>query len=148
MAVRADLTKLLVKQWPRIEMAARFIGPYLAAHPELSTQIRERLAGLGEQVRTAQRRRGDAEKIRGMLAIVRGTVADLEREHGEAAFRERTTVWLERANRIELAVRLAEAREPAEKKKSLARLRTETDGLVGDVLNAMTTSRELPTSSA
>jgi hypothetical protein len=136
--------RFVVKNWPQIVSALTAANRYLKDHPGLQDWWRERLTEVSKRIVAVQQRRGDAARIRGMLDIIRDVARELD-EHAADRSRVDAAGWTRRADDIELGVRLAESQARPERRRTLARLKTETDALLAEVVDAIARVRELPT---
>lgn len=135
--------QFLSKNWPHIVRALQAVDAFLKIHPGVSTWIRQQLEEIRGRVVSVQKRRGEAAKIRGMLEIVKDVALELDTHAGHLSTADATT-WIRRADDIERGVRIAETQARPDRKKSLARLRAETDVLLAEVIDAMAGVRPLP----
>jgi hypothetical protein len=127
--------QLLVKHWPKIVAALTLFETFIKNHPGLPVWLKAQFEEVSKRVIAAQKRRGAAARIRGMLAIIRDVARDLDAHDGEQSTTDAAN-WIRRADDIELGVRLAETQARADQKKTLNRLRGETDTLLADLLEA------------
>jgi hypothetical protein len=139
----ATIWKFMVRNWPRIAAAVGTIDTFLKEHPGVPAWFRERLGDVRVQLLAVQQRRGEAARIRGMLGILRDVAQDLD-AHDATRPRVDAAEWLGHADNIERRVRLAEAQSRAERRKSLERLRAETDGLLAALIDATAHARSVP----
>jgi hypothetical protein len=138
--------RFLVKNWPKIIAAIGTLDLFLKNHPGIPAWFRERLDEIPKRIVAVQKRHGDAAKIRGMLDIIRDVAHQLDAHEGAQATTDAAASWIRRADDIELGVRLAESQARTEQKKTLARLRTETDALLAELIDAIARVRALPAS--
>jgi hypothetical protein len=144
--MRADagaMWRFAVRNWPKILAAVGALNAFLKEHPGVSTWLREQLDDIGKRVVAVQARRGDAARIRGMLDIIRDVAREWDAHQGDRSTAD-AAPWLRRADDIELGVRLAEKQARPDQKRTLVRLRAETDALLADLLQAMARARSLP----
>jgi hypothetical protein len=135
--------RFVVKNWPQIVAALGTANTFLKEHPGLQDWWRERLNDVSKRVAAVQQRRGDAARIRGMLDIIRDVAHELDASAADPS-RVDAAGWTRRADDIELGVRLAESQARPERRRTLARLKTETDALLADVIDAIARVRALP----
>lgn len=124
---------LIVKHWPKILMAVGALTKFVNDHPDLPDRFRKQLSALPDRIADAQRRRGDAAKIRGTLDIVR----DVARDAQEAEHAFESATWIRRADDIALGVRLAEELDRPQRKPALAKLKAQTDTLLADLIDTV-----------
>jgi len=142
-AGRTTLWRLIVMNWPRIIGALRLAERYVREHPETEAWLRQRLVDVRAQVVAAQRRGSASAEIRATLDVVRRVVVEVSVRHGGGATGT-IDVWTSRADQIDRALDLADAGPPADRRRTLERLRTETDVLLSDVIGQLTHLRSLP----
>jgi hypothetical protein len=135
--------RFVVKNWPQIVAALTTANRFLKDHPDLQAWWRQRLNDVSARVVAVQRRRSEAARIRGVLDIIRDVAHELE-THQEDHPGFEAAPWVRRADDIELGVRLAETQARAEQRRTLGRLRTETDALLAQLLDATARLRSLP----
>lgn len=140
----ARIWTFVVTNWPRIAGAIGTMDRFLKEHPDISAWFRERLDEVRKQLIAVQQRRGDAARIRGMLDILRDVVRDLEARPAARPVID-ASEWIGHAENIERRVRLAEAQSRPEQRKSLARLRAETDGLLAALIDETARVQPRPT---
>ena len=133
--------KLAVKNWPeivkngpKVVAAVGVLSQYLKDHPDIPTWLRQRLTAVPERIVREQRKHGEAAKIRGNLDIVRDVARDAEKAAGSPV---PPSSYIARADGIDRAVRLAEAMSRSEQKSALAQLRTRTDALLAELIDAV-----------
>lgn len=129
------ILKLVVKYGPKLVKATTLVAQFLIANPAIPNWLRDHLDDLPDRLKLIQKQHGDAAKIRGMLGIIRDVSGALQ-AHDESTVE--VAAWLHRADKMELAVRLAEAQPRSEGKKTLKRLLTETGDLLAELLEATT----------
>ena len=133
--------KLAVKNWPeivkngpKVVAAVGVLSQYLKDHPDIPTWLRQRLTAIPDRVIAEQRKHGEAAKIRGNLGIVRDVARDAEKAAGSPV---QASSYVARADGIERGVKLAEALTRSEQKAALAQLRTRTDALLAELIDAV-----------
>lgn len=145
MAATQVVLKLALKYWPTVVTVITALIAFLKDHPNLPAWVQKRITLVLQQLADAQKKRGEAAKIRAMLQIARKTADDL-RSRQPDQFAGQASEWVAQADKIELSIDLAETQPKAERKETLSRLRKQTDVLVASVLNALTGVRALPAS--
>jgi hypothetical protein len=134
MAIPAkDAVKFIVKNGPKAMAAAAALMAFLKDHPALPSWFRHQADELRKRIAKIPERHGDAARIRGMLDIIRD-VAQQTEAHGPQGSGATAASWIARADNIEQRVRLAEAQQGATRKKTLARIATETDELLAALI--------------
>ena len=139
-AVLSLVTKgwpLLVKYGPKALGALTVLTRFAADNPAIPTWFRKRLQDLPKRLSDVQKRSGDAARIRGTLEVVR----DVARDAQAADEQVDGAGYVVRADRIERGVKLAETLDGQERKLALRRLKTDTDGLLAEVLEAVSGRR-------
>jgi len=134
LAVASKLWPLLVKYGPKVVGAVTLLTKFVADNPRIPAWFRERMTDLPKRLSDVQKRHGDAAKIRGTLEIIRD-VAQSAQQAGESLDAADYTA---RADRIERGLRLVEAKDRADRKPMLAKLKSDTDDLLAEVLQAVT----------
>lgn len=144
MASVESVLKLAIKHGPKLGVAATALGAFLSKNPEVAAWLRERASTMPTQLAEVRKRRGDAAQIRGMLEIVRDVAGKLRvdgadgADGGAGADGATSADWLRRADDIDLAVQLAERMGQPERRKALARLKTRSEALLDDLIEATT----------
>jgi hypothetical protein len=147
MPAAGTAVKFVVKNGPKIVAALGTVSVFLKNHPEIPAWFREQLDDIPKRISAAQARRTDAARIRGMLDIIRDVAREAEVNEADPSTADAAT-WIRRADEIELRVRLAEALPRPEQKKTLARLRTETEALLAERIDAVTGAPPVPASDS
>jgi hypothetical protein len=129
------IVKAAVKHGPKIAAGVITFVAFVKENPAITTWLREHLGDIPKRLNEVNARHGDAAKFRGMLEIIRDVARELDAHAGDQPTTHAAT-WLEHADKIELGVRLAEAQPRPEQKRTLARLRTETEELLAELLQA------------
>jgi hypothetical protein len=124
----------LVKNGPKVVAAVGALSQFLKDHPDIPTWLRQRLDDVPKRVISVQKRHGDASRIRGNLDIVRDVARDAEKADGRTV---QAAGYVARADGIERGVRLAEALARPEQRTALAQLKTRTDALLAELIDAV-----------
>jgi hypothetical protein len=124
---------LLLKYGPKAVAAFGVLSKFVADNPRIPTWFRERLEHLPTRLSDVQRRPGDAAKIRGTLEIIR----DVARDAQKADERVDAEDYVNRADRIERGVKLAETQDRREQRALLGKLKADTDALLAELLEAV-----------
>ena len=137
MASWASLLKLALKWGPQVADVVRQVRRYAEAHPEQADQARKQLERLLS--RAGQSRRGGfGSTTREMLDSVRAAADDVDKsETADDQARLETDDWRRRADSIERALRLAEARPGADGKRMLKQVFTRAQALMAEVSAAV-----------
>ena len=129
-----------MKHGPQLLAAAGAISAFVKQNPSLPAWAKERLSGVASQLDRVNKRRGDAEQIRGKLEIVRKEAEDVQSEAAGPS-PDGSATWLQRANDIERALRLAEQQEKTAQKRTLTRLKADADALLAEVIDTIAGGR-------
>ena len=128
-AIAEDFAEVKLKGRPEgmnfiIAMARRLIED-----PRTAEWAEELIRRMAHQVIEASKLRGKAAQTRGMLHALRDGARSLE-VNGADKNENHAALWIQRADKIELRVQLAEALPRTPKKKALSELRAEAEELL------------------
>lgn len=129
------------KHWKAIGAAFTLISKFLADHPEIPARVRDQIDRMQKRIAEQVSKPDPEAQIRGVLDVVR----DEARSAGDGFASD---PWLRKSDSIERDLRLAKVQDRAARKKTLSRLRGESDQLVADLLLALARTRSTDGGSA
>ena len=124
----------IVKNGPKVVAAVGVLTQFLKDHPDIPTWLRQRLNDIPDRIIREQKKHSDASRIRGNLDIVRDVARDAENAAPGTIV---AAPFIARADGIERGVRLAEALARPEQKTALMQLKTRTDALLAELIDAV-----------
>lgn len=133
---------LAVKYGPKLGAALAVLWTFLKENPNIPTWLSKQLREIAERTKVLSKR-GHAARIRGTLDIIRDVAREVDAHDGEAPGTDIGT-WVSHADSIGHRVRLAEALPKPQRKETLARLLTESEALLADLISALTSIRSAP----
>lgn len=128
------LWPIIRKNWPKAMAAIGQIYKFIGDNPDLPKKLKDLLTGVPQRVADVQKRGDEADKILGTLNIVRDVAREASMNGSTAVDVDRSVAH---ANGIERGVRLAAALSRPAKKQALARLRSQTDELLAELIDAV-----------
>lgn len=114
------------KQSPLIFKA---LDDFLKDHPGFSTWLRDQSGDVRNRLLEERARRSDPARIREKLDRIRSEARDLQ-EHPTGRSTIDPVAWITQADAIERGVRFAEVQDRNDRKRTLARLKVDADGLL------------------
>ena len=128
-SIAGAVAKLAIKYGPRAIPAIIAMAKLIANHPQMVEWAKEQFEDISRRMQDVSKERGDAAKTRGTLSVIRDVARALEtNEPGKDE--TRADLWIQRADKIELRVQLAEALPRTPKKKALSDLKAEATSLL------------------
>ena len=133
------INKAVVFAWKHkalLTTAVAAIGKFLADHPNLSAWAKSRLNDIAKRMQKVPTKQGDAAQILGTVGVIRTEANSLAAENGDIPAAV-TASWLKRANDIEHAVRLAEQQSQPLQRRTLAKLKSDTEAVLAEIIETV-----------
>ena len=134
----SNASRLLQFAWKHkalLTTAVAAIGKFLADHPNLPAWAKSRLDDIAKRMQKVPTKQGDAAQILGTVGVVRTEANSLAAESDIPA--SVTASWLKRANDIEHAVRLAEQQSQPLQRRTLAKLKSDTEAVLAEIIETV-----------
>ena len=124
-----NFAKILIKHGPAAMKWISVVAVPLAKNPDILEWAQKQFQDISRRMDEVSKQHGDAAKTRGMLSVVRDVARNLE-ANDPGKDETRADLWIQRADKIELRVQLAEAQPRTPKKKALTALKAEATSLL------------------
>jgi len=127
--IAGTVAKLVIKYGPKAIAAIISMATLIAKNPAMAEWAKKQFEDISRRMQEVSKERGDAAKTRGTLSVIRDVARALE-ANDPGKDETHADLWIQRADKIELRVQLAEALPRTPKKKALSDLKAEATSLL------------------
>jgi len=124
-----NFAKIVIKHGPTAVKWISRAADLLVKNSQMVEWAQKQFEDISRRMHDVSKQHGDAAKTRGMLSVVRDVARALE-ANDPGKDETHADQWIQRADKIELRVQLAEAQPRTPKKKALSELKAEATALL------------------